>query len=127
MEWLKRELENWALWLTWEADIGPELPRCKSIESRFLPERGDTTEEVREPDKPIPRMGDAERMNKAIENHAGLHRMEKIALAMRYGGLPVVFRFHRMGEHAAKKLADNAEVKLAWYFEGRRELPNGPA
>lgn len=114
MTWLEDELSNWGLWLNYDAAIGPEYPCCRSIESTHIAEVGETMEEDREPPKPIPDVPAAERIHKHVRK---LQRMEQMALAIRYGGLPAVFRNPRASQQTLDQMADNAEKWLARHLE----------
>lgn len=106
---LQSRLRNWGEWLNYEANIGPKHDRCRSLESRFLADAGDVWEE--EPEvSVIPNVSDAERLQKLISM---LDHSEQYCLALRYGGMPAVFKFRRISDHAMKKMADNAEVLLS--------------
>lgn len=106
---LRKRLNNWGIWLNFEAEIGPAPDRCRSLESRSLPETGDVWAAEVELHI-IPDVTDAEVMESLIRQ---LQCAERWALAMRYGGAGAVMRWRRMSEYALEKLADNAEVTLA--------------
>ena len=105
---LYARLSNWGCWLTYEAEIGPAGARCISIESRHLPDAGDVWDEV-EPCQQTPDVPDAEAMQQLIRQ---LDHVEQVCLAQHYGGIPAVFRYRRIGEHAMQKLLENAEIML---------------
>lgn len=104
---LYRRLLNWGDWLNWEAEIIPNGPKCRSMESRSLRDAGD----IWEPDDPrvVPDVTDAEVINGLVRN---LGVPEQYALAVRYGGMQCVMRFRRIGDAAQEKLANNAETLL---------------
>jgi hypothetical protein len=102
-------LRNWGDWLCYDASIGPMDAVCISIESRHIPEAGEVWEDDPEPAQVIPDVTDAEAIHALVRQ---LDTMEQICLAMRYGGLPAVFRPRRISEHAQKRMADNAEILL---------------
>lgn len=106
---LRKRLRNWGEWLNYDANIGPAQDRCRSLESRYIPEAGDVWDEAPEIHA-VPDVADAEHLERMIRN---LDCAERWALALRYGGAGAVMRWRRMGEHALEKLADNAEVLLA--------------
>lgn len=105
---LRLRLINWGCWLNHESHIGPKGARCTSIESHFTPELG----EVWEPDTPreTPDVSDAEAIQQLIRT---LDQIEQHCLAVRYGGMPSVFRFRRISGQVQNKMADNAETLLA--------------
>lgn len=105
---LYARLRNWGCWLTYEADIGPKDAKCISIESRHIPDAGDVWEDDRECE-PTPDVPDAEALQQLIRT---LDHMEQRCLALRYGGIPAVFRYRRISEYAMQKMADNAEILL---------------
>ena len=108
MDKLRLRLINWGIWLNYEADLGPKSTCCKSLESRHLADTGDVWAED-DPSPIVPNVTDAEDLHALI---VGLDIMQQYALAVRYGGSPAVFRVRRVGEHAMRKLADNAEILL---------------
>lgn len=105
---LRKRLRNWGEWLNFEAEIGPAPDRCRSLESRCIPDTGEVWDEVVELHI-VPDVTDAEVMERLIRQ---LGCAERWALAMRYGGAGAVMRWRRMGEHALERLADNAEITL---------------
>lgn len=105
---LYARLRNWGIWLTHDAEIGPKDAQCISIESRHIPDAGDVWQEDRVCE-PTPDVPDAEAMQALIRT---LDRMEQHCLALRYGGIPAVFRYRRISEYAMQKMADNAEILL---------------
>ena len=101
-------LKNWGEWLGYEANIGPAPEKCVSIESRYLGELGDVWDEP-EPPSITPDVSDAEALHQLIRQ---LDSVEQHCLALRYGGLPAVFRYRRISEAALQRMADNAEILL---------------
>lgn len=107
-------LENWGQWLRHDAHIGPESVRCMSAESRHVPDAG----EIWDGDLHIvsvPDVDRAEMLDEIIRAHLG--RMHQIALAVRYGGMPAVFRVVRTLERSMIDMADEAERHLQWIIE----------
>lgn len=105
---LRKRLRNWGEWLNHDANIGPAPDRCRSLESRYIPEAGDVWEEAPKLHV-VPDVTDAEHIEKLIST---LDCAERWALAMRYGGSGAVMRWRRMSEYSLEKLADNAEIML---------------
>lgn len=101
-------LRNWGDWLGYDAHIGPSHPCCISIESRHIPETGEVWDDP-EPPTITPDVSDAEAMQQLIRN---LDQVEQHCLALRYAGMPSVFRFRRISEAALNRMADNAEILL---------------
>ena len=104
---LYQRLNNWAAWVNHDAEIGPKPARCISIESRHIPESGDVWDP--EPLSATPNAQDAEEMQKHIRK---LGCLEQYALAIRWAGMPAVIKARRVGDHAMKRMADNAEILL---------------
>lgn len=102
---LGRRLVNWGLWCNYEAETGPEYPRCCSFESTHVAEIGDTTTEDRHSENPVPDIDDAEKINALIER---LGRNEQYALAMTYGGAPAVMRWRRLGDFVMRRALESA-------------------
>jgi len=110
---LRQRLCNWGEYLLHEADIGPKGAKCISIESKFVGE-ADEIWEAREC-KPTPNVADAEALDSLIRL---LDHMERYCLALHYGGIPAVFTYRRIGEHAMQKMLENAENNLAMLLVG---------
>jgi hypothetical protein len=107
-------LTNYGYWLLHDAEITPDGARCVSLESRYKGEAGDVFERVDV--MPTPNVSDAEelhiliRMLDCMSQYCLVARiMEMIGQPSEY---PAVFRMRRVGDHAMKKMADNAEVFL---------------
>ena len=110
---LEQRLVNWGMWLLYENDIGPDKARCTSLESSYIPEADDIWEP--EPIHVVPNATDAELIDKLLAlmySQGKLGVNDRYCLAVRYGGYPAVIRLRRIGDHAMKKLADNAELML---------------
>lgn len=112
---LARRLVNWGLWCNYEAEIGPEYPRCKSFESTHVAEIGDTTTDDRHGENPVPDIEDAIKMHKLIRI---LSPVEQYVLALTYPGAPAVLKWKRLGDFQIKRALDSA-------FEKLRGLTNG--
>lgn len=108
MSKLRARLRNWGDYLNWEADIGPKGAKCISLESRYIPELGDVWSDD-EPAMPTPNVADAEALESYIRQ---LDCLQQYALAVCYGGSPVVMRWRRVGEHAMQHALEMAEVLL---------------
>lgn len=113
---LHRRLVNWGNWLHHEAEIGPKPARCVSIESRHKPEVGDTVDEDRRAETPVPDVTDAEQMQEYIRQ---LCTIEQYVLAVSYGGMPCVMRFRRVSDAHMKHALENAEINLAELIKKR--------
>lgn len=105
---LRKRLSNWGEWLNYDANIGPAPDRCRSLESRCIPDTGEVWDDAPELHI-VPDVTDAEHMENLIRT---LDCAERWALAMRYGGAGAVMRWRRMSEYSLEKLADNAEIML---------------
>lgn len=106
---LGRRLVNWGLWCNYEAETGPEYPRCNSFESTHVAEIGDTTTDDRHTENPVPDIDDAEKMDNLIKS---LGRNEQYVLALTYGGAPTVMRWRRLGDFVMRRALDSAFEKL---------------
>ncbi len=86
---VRKRLSNWGCWLNYDANIGPAPDRCRSLESRSMPETGEVWDEEIHIDA-IPDVTDAEHIESLIRN---LQCAERWALAIRYGGAGAVMRW----------------------------------
>jgi hypothetical protein len=110
---LRSRLLNWGIWLEYDSQHGPDHPRCVSIESQHIPE----ADEVWESNKiyAVPNTTDAENLDKLMatlfqQGKLGIN--DRYCLAIRYGGYGAVIKIRKIGDHAMKHLADNAEIIL---------------
>lgn len=106
---LGRRLVNWGLWCNYEAETGPEYPRCNSFESTHVAEIGDTTNDDRQGKSPVPDIDDAEKLNALIKK---LSPNEQYVLALTYGGAPAVMRWRRLGDFVIRRALDSAFEKM---------------
>lgn len=117
---LRTRLKNWGAWLNYEAEIAPHDTRCISLESRHIPEAGETWDDstivpaMQEPEPDeiaiTPNVPDAEALNELIRE---LDHIQQYALAVTYGGAPCVMRWRRVGDHVMARSLDMAEMLLA--------------
>lgn len=115
---LARRLVNWGLWCNYEAETGPEYPRCCSFESTHIAEVGDTTTDDRRAENPVPDIDDAEKMDKLIKQ---LNRNEQYVLALTYGGAPAVMRWRRLGDFVMRRALDSAFEHLQVMLKNDRK------
>lgn len=115
---LARRLVNWGLWCNYEAEAGPEYPRCCSFESRHVAEIGDVTTDERHGETPVPDIDDAEKINALILR---LARNEQYVLALTYGGAPAVMRWRRLGDFVQRRALDSAFEHLQEMLKNVRQ------
>lgn len=115
---LGRRLVNWGLWCNYDADTGPEHPRCRSFESTHVAEIGDTTTDDRHADNPVPDIDDAEKMDRMIKL---LGRNEQYVLALTYGGAPAVMRWRRLGDFVQRRALESAFEHLHAILKSDRQ------